>query len=156
MGKKKVRSSTNNIPDALTASERRLQTSEIKTEEISSTSDSTETASSEKMYAFKDPSYANRSVPGSSKKPRVWKNLKQVIAAERLLPGVVTYSSLEAPPSLKPAKKYSDISGLPAKYTDPQTKLRYSNAEEYAKLRLLSPDQVNGYLILRRATLPVT
>ena len=33
---------------------------------------------------------------------------------------VVTYGSIDAPPSFKPAKKYSDVSGLPAVYTDPQ------------------------------------
>lgn len=72
------------------------------------------------------------------------------------MPGSVGYSAMEAPLSLKPTKKYSDVTGLPAKYTDPQTKLRYANVEEYAMLRLLSPDQINGYLILRRASLPVT
>lgn len=156
MGKKKVKPNPNSATEASAVVDRRIQPSDIKSEEGTSATDGTDTSSSERVYIFKDPSYVNRSAASNNKKPRVWKNLKQVIAAERLLPGVVTYGGLEAPPSLKPAKKYSDISGLPAKYTDPQTKLRYSNAEEYAKLRLLSPDQVNGYLILRRATLSVS
>lgn len=33
--------------------------------------------------------------------------------------------TVSAPPSLLPAKKYCDITGLPAKYTDPKTKLHY-------------------------------
>ncbi|CAN7951185.1 unnamed protein product [Ixodes persulcatus] len=111
---------------------------------------------SDRLYIFKDPAYLSRS-GGNGKKPRVWKSLKQVISAERLMPGSsASYAALEAPLSLKPSKKYSDTSGLPARYTDPATKLRYANVDEYARIRLLTPDQVNGYLILRKASLPVT
>lgn len=60
-------------------------------------------------------------------------------------------SSIDAPPSLKPAKKYSDISGLPAKYRDPITNLYYANAEEYQIVRSLPNDIVSGYLSLRKA-----
>lgn len=63
----------------------------------------------------------------------------------------MTYSSLEAPPSFRPAKKYSDISGLEALYTDPQTRLHYSTAEEFAEIRKLPSDIVQGYLALRKA-----
>lgn len=87
-------------------------------------------------------------------KPRVWKSLKQVVTAERLQPGA--YAALEAAPSVRPWRKYSDLSGLEAPYTDPKTKLRYADRHEYARLRLLTADQVNGYLVLRRAALPVT
>nr|DAA34777.1 TPA_inf: hypothetical conserved protein 729 [Amblyomma variegatum] len=87
-------------------------------------------------------------------KPRVWKSLKQVVTAERLQPGA--YAALEAAPSLRPWRRYSDLSGLVAPYTDPKTKLRFANRHEYARLRLLTADQVNGYLVLRRAALPVT
>lgn len=61
-------------------------------------------------------------------------------------------NSLNAPPSLKPAKKYSDISGLEAPYTDPQTKLHYHNAEEFRIIRTLPSDIIQGYLALRGAT----
>lgn len=64
----------------------------------------------------------------------------------------VADSSLNAPPSLKPAKKYSDISGLEAPYTDPQTKLHYRNAEEFRIIRTLPSDIIQGYLALRGAT----
>lgn len=74
-------------------------------------------------------------------KKRTWRSLKQVLAQERSLPWPITVthciqfykiifsyhilqlineiilffadSSINAPPSFKPAKKYSDISGLP-------------------------------------------
>ncbi|XP_058986632.1 INO80 complex subunit C-like [Musca domestica] len=91
--------------------------------------------------------------PGGKK--FVWKSLKQIVTQERSLPwpdDVVLYNSLNAPPSLKPAKKYSDISGLEAPYTDPQTKLHYHNAEEFRIIRTLPSDIIQGYLALRGAT----
>ena len=66
---------------------------------------------------------------------------------------VITYSTIDAPPSFRPAKKYSDISGLPAVYTDPHTKLNYSNAEEFKLIRKLPSDIVAGYLTMRRANI---
>ena len=87
-----------------------------------------------------------------SKKPDT---LKQVLAAEAGLDwpqDAITYSSLEAPPSFVPAKKYSDLSGVEALYTDPQTRLNYACPEEFAELRKLPSDIVQGYLALRKAT----
>uniref|UniRef100_A0A3B3X8C6 Vps72/YL1 C-terminal domain-containing protein n=2 Tax=Cyprinodontoidei TaxID=8087 RepID=A0A3B3X8C6_9TELE len=91
----------------------------------------------------------------AGKKNRTWKNLKQILALERTLPWKLSdpnYYNIDAPPSLKPAKKYSDISGLPANYTDPQTKLRFTSSEEFSYIRLLPTDVVTGYLTLRKAT----
>ena len=59
--------------------------------------------------------------------------------------------SVEAPPSAYPAKKFCDLTGQPARYTDPKTKLRYADAAAFAALRSLSPEQVQAYLALRRA-----
>nr|CAD7203731.1 unnamed protein product [Timema douglasi] len=64
-------------------------------------------------------------------------------------------SSIDALPSFKPAKKYSDISGLLAKYTDPQTKLHFAVAEEFGTVRSLPMDITAGYLSLRRANNPM-
>ncbi|XP_076326231.1 INO80 complex subunit C [Tachypleus tridentatus] len=113
-----------------------------------------DSASGEKTPVFKDPNYLAGKCNG--KKPRVWKSLKQIIAVERAthLQNIVSYSSLDAAPSRRPLKKYSDISGLLGIYTDPQTKLRYFNAEEFTRIRMLSPDLVNGYLTLRKANVP--
>ncbi|KAL5007163.1 hypothetical protein ScPMuIL_015969 [Solemya velum] len=113
----------------------------------------------EKIPVFKDPNFVHSSkgAPGN-KKTRVWKNMKQIIAAERLLPWKpddVNYPSIDAPPSFKPSKKYSDLSGLPRKYTDPQTKLRYTTPEEYSRIKLMPSDLVTGCLALRRANPPV-
>uniref|UniRef100_K7FTV7 INO80 complex subunit C n=1 Tax=Pelodiscus sinensis TaxID=13735 RepID=K7FTV7_PELSI len=110
-----------------------------------------------KPLPFKDPSFIHSGIGGAAagKKNRTWKNLKQILASERALPWQLndpSYFSIDAPPSFKPAKKYSDISGLPANYTDPQSKLRFSSIEEFAYIRMLPSDVVTGYLALRKAT----
>ena len=63
----------------------------------------------------------------------------------------VTYTSIAAAPSLKPKKKYCDITGLPAKYKDPKTGLYYFNAEVYAVVKGLGTGQVQEYLATRGA-----
>lgn len=88
-------------------------------------------------------------------KKRAWKSLKQIISTEKTLQwpdNVVHYSSINAPPSFKPAEKFSDLSGLPAPYTDPQTRLRFANKEEYGTLIGLPMDITAGYLALRGAS----
>ncbi|KAM4736587.1 INO80 complex subunit C [Anableps anableps] len=117
----------------------------------------TTTDSAAKLPPFKDNTFMHSGIGGAAagKKNRTWKNLKQILALERTLPWKFcdpNYYNIDAPPSLKPAKKYSDISGLPANYTDPQTKLRFTSSEEFSYIRLLPTDVVTGYLTLRKAT----
>ena len=103
--------------------------------------------------SFKNPDFEHSNVVGLRKRP--WKTLKQVLAAEAALDwpeDAITYSSLEAPPSFLPAKKYSDLSGVEALYTDPHTRLNYACPEEFSELRKLPSDIVQGYLALRKAT----
>jgi len=59
--------------------------------------------------------------------------------------------NIEAPPSMYPPKKYCDITGQAAKYTDPLTKLHYADAAAFAAVRRLSPEAVQARLALRRA-----
>ena len=50
------------------------------------------------------------------KKKRTWRQVKQLVSAEYfdLLPATApTYSSIDAPPSMLPSKKYCDITGFP-------------------------------------------
>ncbi|XP_012680517.1 INO80 complex subunit C [Clupea harengus] len=129
-------------------------TGEVKSGGGDATSGLTETAA--KPQPFKDPNFVHSGIGGAAagKKNRSWKNLKQIIAVERTLPWKVehpNYYNIDGPPSMKPAKKYSDISGLPANYTDPQTKLRFASSEEFSYIRLLPTDVVSGYLTLRKA-----
>lgn len=103
------------------------------------------------VFIFQQRSYQS-SVIISGKK-RQWKALKQIIAQDLVDSSSeeVTYGSIDAPPSFKPAKKYSDISGLEANYTDPHTKLNYSNIAEFKVIKRLPSDLIAGYLTLRRA-----
>lgn len=64
----------------------------------------------------------------------------------------VTYTNIESAPSLHAAKKhYCDITGLPARYTDPKTKLRYHNQEIFGVVRTLPPGGPDQYLAARGA-----
>ncbi|CAO1627680.1 unnamed protein product [Sympodiomycopsis kandeliae] len=60
-----------------------------------------------------------------------------------------TFLSVEAPPSLRPAKKYCDVTGLIAPYTDPKTGLRYHSAEIYEIIKEFPPGVDTAYLALR-------
>ncbi|ORX36752.1 hypothetical protein BD324DRAFT_627032 [Kockovaella imperatae] len=64
---------------------------------------------------------------------------------------IITYHTPTAPPSLLPAKKYCDITGLHASYTDPRTKLRYKGLEVWNVVRNLGPGVDQAYLALRGA-----
>lgn len=61
----------------------------------------------------------------------------------------ITYYSIEAPPSIKPIKKYCDVTGLIAPYTDPRSHLRYHNPEIYALIKQFGPSTEQGYLSIR-------
>ncbi|GAA6006838.1 hypothetical protein JCM10207_009111 [Rhodosporidiobolus poonsookiae] len=62
---------------------------------------------------------------------------------------VVSYASVEAPPSLLPPKRYCDVTGLEAKYLDPKSTLRYHNPEVYDVVRGFQPAVIQGYLAVR-------
>lgn len=116
----------------------------------------TVTEESKPSYVFKDPNFKHSTRgTATSKRTRVWKNLKQVMTAERALkwgPDEATYGTIGAPPSFKPPKKYSDLSGLPSNYTDPHSKLRYANTDEFSRIPFMPSDIVGGYLALRKAS----
>ncbi|RWS10529.1 INO80 complex subunit C-like protein [Dinothrombium tinctorium] len=105
-----------------------------------------------KTLPFKNANFVySKANTSSSKKSRGWKTLKQVIGSEKPQPGTgVTYASIDAPFSRKPFQKYSDLSGLPARYRDPGSKLYYFNCDEYAQIKMLTADVINGYLELRK------
>ncbi len=66
---------------------------------------------------------------------------------------VVTYTNIEAAPSLHPGQQrhYCDITGLPARYTDPKTRLRYHNKEVFGVVRSLPQGVAEKYLEARGA-----
>lgn len=65
----------------------------------------------------------------------------------------VTYTNIESAPSLSPAnqKRYCDITGLPASYTDPKTRLRYADREVFGVIRSLPQGVAEQYLGARGA-----
>jgi len=81
--------------------------------------------------------------------------LKQIIQAENYasLPAdVPTYVNIEAAASVYPSKKYCDLTGFMAPYTDPRTKLRFCNAEVYQFIHsYLTSEDVEKFLVLRNA-----
>ena len=78
---------------------------------------------------------------------------KSIMEKERSKPmHIVTYTTILAPPSLTPPKRYCDVTGLIANYTDPKTHLRYHNQEVYAEIRGMSQYTAQEYLKLRNAS----
>mmetsp|Transcript_782 Transcript_782/g.2538 ORF Transcript_782/g.2538 Transcript_782/m.2538 type:complete len:142 (-) Transcript_782:2247-2672(-) len=87
-------------------------------------------------------------------KGQAWKSLKQMAANENfdlLPPTVPTYASIEAPPSTIPAKKYCDLTGFSASYTDPRTRLRFCSPEAFRFIRSLPEHRVQEFLAIRQA-----
>ncbi|EJT98521.1 hypothetical protein DACRYDRAFT_24543 [Dacryopinax primogenitus] len=102
---------------------------------------------------FKNPRYTRP----QSKKLR---STKQILAAERERERLrretgtankeaPTYITIEAAPSLLPQKRYCDITGLEAPYTDPQSKLRYHNKAVYEFIKSLPPGTSHECLAIR-------
>eukprot|EP00742_Colponemidia_sp_Colp-10_P004144 GILJ01004422.1.p1 GENE.GILJ01004422.1~~GILJ01004422.1.p1 ORF type:complete len:158 (-),score=21.90 GILJ01004422.1:100-573(-) len=108
----------------------------------------------EESFSFKKPAHTKAKVAASGRGKRSWKNLKQIILSENysaLPPDTPTYVSLEAPPPSAPPKRYCDITGFEAKYTEPTTRLRYASASLYPFIRSLPQSSVDGYLSIRNA-----
>lgn len=66
---------------------------------------------------------------------------------------MATYTNIESAPSLHPGhqKHYCDITGLPAPYTDPKTRLRYHDKEVFGVVRSLTQGAAEKYLEARGA-----
>ncbi|KAL2267580.1 hypothetical protein VTJ83DRAFT_4857 [Remersonia thermophila] len=62
-----------------------------------------------------------------------------------------TYTNIESAPSLAPLKHYCDVTGLPAPYLDPKTRLRYHNREVFAMIRNLPQGVAEQFLEARGA-----
>ncbi|KAL7628905.1 hypothetical protein AAE478_000421 [Parahypoxylon ruwenzoriense] len=62
-----------------------------------------------------------------------------------------TYTNIESAPSLAHTKRYCDITGLPAPYLDPKSRLRYHNREVFGFIRTLPQGAAEQYLEARGA-----
>ena len=63
----------------------------------------------------------------------------------------VTYTNIESAPSLAHSKRYCDVTGLPAPYLDPKTRMRYHNREVFATIRSLPQGVGEQFLEARGA-----
>ncbi len=62
-----------------------------------------------------------------------------------------TYTNIESAPSLAHSKHFCDVTGLPAPYFDPKSRLRYHNKEVFALIRSLPQSTAELYLEARGA-----
>ena len=62
-----------------------------------------------------------------------------------------TYTNIESAPSMAPMKRYCDITGLAAPYTDPKTRLRYHNREIFSIIRSFPQGVAEQFLEARGA-----
>lgn len=62
-----------------------------------------------------------------------------------------TYTNIESAPTFLHTRHYCDVTGLPAPYTDPKTRLRYHNIEVFAVVRSLGQGVAEQYLEARGA-----
>ena len=129
----------------------RLHDHQLKRSPPSLSKDDTPPAKDQPLkLKFKNPKFSFSFI--DTNKKRTWKGLKQIIQSEKndkMGPDTPTYGSIEAPPPLKPPKKYSDLSGLVSHYTDPLTGLYFSNSQEFEQIRTLPSNIIQGYLLLR-------
>lgn len=63
----------------------------------------------------------------------------------------INYFSVQAPPSLKPVKRYCDITGLPTNYKSPSNRLFFYNLEVYDIVKNLGSGVDQQYLGMRNA-----
>lgn len=88
------------------------------------------------------------------------RSLSKLVLEKTLRPGTApgvagapsaTYTNIESAPSLAPQKRYCDVTGLPAPYQDPKTRLRYHNKEVFSLIRGLPQGYAEQYLEARGA-----
>lgn len=62
-----------------------------------------------------------------------------------------TYTNIESAPSLAHSRRYCDVTGLPAPYVDPKTRMRYHDREVFAMIRGLTQGVGEQFLEARGA-----
>lgn len=104
------------------------------------------------------PKFKTESSQGKKSNKRV-KPLKQLLVDEQKILlqskagdlNSVNYFTMQAPPSIKPTKKYCDITGLKGNYRSPNNNLRYHNKEVFSVVKNLGSGVDQQYLELRNA-----
>ncbi|KAK6214030.1 hypothetical protein LQW54_004805 [Pestalotiopsis sp. IQ-011] len=79
------------------------------------------------------------------------KSLKGAPAGTTSSAPSATYTNIESAPSLAHTKRYCDVTGLPAPYLDPKSRLRYHDREVFSFIRSLPQGVTEQYLEARGA-----
>lgn len=106
---------------------------------------------SEKWTVIKNREASRRGFRGG----KLSKNISQILTAEcyELLDAdKPTYENIGVGPSCHPRLKYCDLTGFPAKYTDPKTGLHYADLQEYKALCDMPNEDVQKLLAIRGAS----
>lgn len=103
-------------------------------------------------FSFKNPNYKHPTRRVKATKQLIIDEQKYLKAnEEKVKLDSVNYFTIESPPSLKPSKKYCDITGLKGNYKAPSSGLRYYNGEIYSIVKNMAPGVDQQYLELRNA-----
>lgn len=135
------------------------KTKKVRTEAYSTEFDADEMPRT--FLSFKNAEWvAERAASKRTGPGRSWKSAKQLVTADSAqcmdMPLTFpTYARIQAEPSIKPVKKYCDITGLEGKYLDPRTRIRYAHSSLYPFLQELPNDMKLKYLELRKAYIAV-
>lgn len=109
---------------------------------------------STRFHSFKNNPYRPKA-PNRRYKPArqlIGDEVKYLQTKENVKFDTPTYTSISAPPSLKPQKHYCDITGLPGKYKNPSNGLRFHNVEIYQEvIKNMQSGVDQDYLSLRNA-----
>lgn len=106
-----------------------------------------------KKTGYKKPSRRHKSTRQlfTDESKRINAVLQREDTKQRPVPKV-TYFNVNAPPSLKPPKKYCDVTGLKGPYRSPVNNLRYCDSEVYRLVvKPMPPGVDQEYLKLRGA-----
>lgn len=124
----------------------------------SATQSTSESSGGDVEYTFKNKNWKDDSRTGVPKvgtgRGGGWRALKQILASENaflLFKDNPTYSSIQADPSSKPTRKYCDLTGLPAQYRDPKSRMLYADARQHGTIKELPQHVQNAYLEIRNA-----
>ncbi|KAF4587422.1 putative IES6 INO80 chromatin remodeling complex subunit 6 [Ophiocordyceps camponoti-floridani] len=79
------------------------------------------------------------------------KNLRTAGGVGAMTAPSATYTNIESAPSLAHSRHYCDVTGLPAPYLDPKTRMRYHNKEVFGLIRTLPQPVAEQYLEARGA-----
>ncbi|CCH42637.1 INO80 complex subunit C [Wickerhamomyces ciferrii] len=103
-------------------------------------------------FSFKNPNHKHPTRRVKATKQLIIDEQKYLkLNEDKLKSNSINYFTIESPPSLKPSKKYCDITGLKGNYKSPSSGIRYYNGEIYSIVKNMASGVDQQYLELRNA-----